>query len=88
MDKPYRIEELLAAVHTLLSGAQACAVVRIADTPHAFVGAVAAALDEEGTARAARMAQEAALLGQYAWDQIAREMDALITDRVERKHAG
>jgi glycosyltransferase involved in cell wall biosynthesis len=63
-------------------------VVRIADTPAAFVGAVAAALDEEGTARAARMAQEAALLGQYAWDQIAREMDALITDRVERKHAG
>jgi UDP-galactopyranose mutase len=63
-------------------------VVRIADTPAAFVDAVEAALHEEGAARATRMAQEADLLAQYAWDRIADEMDALIIDRVQRKHAG
>ncbi len=62
-------------------------VVHIADTPHAFVGAVAAALDEDGAARAQRIRHEAGLLGQYAWDRIAREMNALITDRLQRKHA-
>ncbi len=61
--------------------------VHIADTPHAFVGAVAAALDEDGAARETRIRHEAGLLGQYAWDRIAREMDALITDRLQRKHA-
>ncbi len=63
------------------------AVVHIADTPAAFVDAVEAALDEDGAARATRIQQEAALLAQYAWDRIAHEMDALITDRLHRTRA-
>jgi UDP-galactopyranose mutase len=63
-------------------------VVHVADTPDAFVGAADAALHEDGAAREARMEQEDVLLGQYAWDRIAHEMDALITDRVQRKRAG
>jgi glycosyltransferase involved in cell wall biosynthesis len=64
------------------------AVVRIADTPPAFVDAVEAALHEDAAARVQRMAHEDGLLGQYAWDRIAAEMDALITDRLHRKRGG
>ncbi|MDQ2805764.1 MAG: glycosyltransferase [Chloroflexota bacterium] len=53
-------------------------IVRIADTPAAFVAAVDAALAEPAVARSARHAAETAVLAQYEWDTIAAQMLALM----------
>lgn len=62
-------------------------VVRIAHTPEEFVAQVDAALHESESERANRMLRERDLLGTYAWDRIASEMQALIDDRLHRKLA-
>jgi glycosyltransferase involved in cell wall biosynthesis len=62
-------------------------VVRIAETPEAFVAAADAALAEDASARERRRAKEQTLLQRYAWDTIADEMEALIVDRLGRRLA-
>jgi len=49
-------------------------IVRIADTPAAFVAAVDAMLAESAAERSARHAAETAVLAQYEWDTIAAQM--------------
>jgi UDP-galactopyranose mutase len=62
-------------------------VVRIADTPEAFVAQVEAALHEPEHDREDRIRREHDLLGRYAWDRIASEMQALIDERLHRARA-
>lgn len=60
-------------------------VVRIADTPEAWVAQLDAALAETAADREARRCTEEDLLQRYAWDTIAAEMHALIQDMLVRK---
>ncbi len=63
-------------------------IVRIADTPEAFVAAVDAALAESAVERTTRYSAETAVLAQYEWDSIAAQMlelmDAAYTARPRR----
>lgn len=63
------------------------AVVRIASTAEAFVAEVEAALGEDAQTRTDRLQRAEALLGLYAWDRIAAEMQALIDERLQRRQA-
>ena len=56
-------------------------IVYLADTPAEFVAAVDAALHEPLARQAARRAAEHEVLARQAWDQIAANMRALITER-------
>jgi glycosyltransferase involved in cell wall biosynthesis len=62
-------------------------VVRVADSPEAFVAAADAALAEEPAARERRASKERELLRRYAWDAIAAEMAALILGQLARGDA-
>ncbi len=62
-------------------------VVRIAQTADEFVAQVEAALRESPETRADRIQREQELLAKYGWDRIASEMETLIADRLQRKHA-
>jgi UDP-galactopyranose mutase len=57
-------------------------LVRIADQPHAFIKAVAASLDEDGVARAARSDR---FLAGMSWDRTWAAMDALVGEAVQRR---
>jgi UDP-galactopyranose mutase len=60
-------------------------VVRVADTPEAFVREVEAALRESGPQKKARYSLERRLLEAHAWDAIAAEMAALIEAALARR---
>lgn len=62
-------------------------VVRIAATPDAFVHEVQAALEEPPQQSQARLQTANELLERYSWDHIARDIQALIEDRLSRKLA-